>query len=554
MRGAGRPGWLDGSAAAFVLLALLVVVPMGIALWLATDAMATQSAAARQSVLESYRAQLRLVRARVDAHWRTFAARLDTGGSAEQRFAQLVLEGTADGAVLLDAQGHVAYPTAAGDPSAGARAVRDALDRLAAGAAGGRALQVAPLAARLNDYSRSMPASERLALMERLRAIEPNVVLPTEAALRLSLAMRGEGRPSPAPGHFQPTPLRDVWALASADGRVIALYWTGRIEAMMHDVLHEVAPAGIRFVTYPPDVEGDPEAIAAGLSLPGWQLTFQPLDRRSLDAAARQTAIGYAAITGGAVVVIAILGLAAGGVFQRHLRLARLKTDLVAAVSHELRTPLASMRVLVDGLLDDERLDPVKTREYLHLLSRENARLTRLIENFLAFSRLERGRHHFAFAPVHPADVAASAAGAIRERLPRDAVLHVDVAPDLPPLVADADALVTALGNLLDNALKYTPGDKRIDLRAYRGGSGDVVFAVGDNGIGIPPREQRRIFRRFYRVDQRLARETDGVGLGLSIVELIVRAHGGTVGVESAAGRGSVFTVRLPVAREGAAA
>jgi signal transduction histidine kinase len=378
-------------------------------------------------------------------------------------------------------------------------------------------------------------------------------VLPTEAALRLSLAMRGEGRPSPAPGHFQPTSLRDVWALASADGRVIALYWTGRIESMMHDLLHEVAPAGIRFVTYPPDVEGDPEAIAAGLSLPGWQLTFQPLDRRAFDAAARQTAIGYAAITGGAVVVMAILGLAAGGIFQRHLRLARLKTDLVAAVSHELRTPLASMRVLVDGLLDDERLDPVKTREYLHLLARENARLTRLIENFLAFARLERGRHQFVFAPVHPSSVAATAADAIRERLPRDAVLRVEVAPDLPPIVADADALVTALGNLLDNALKYTPGDKRIDLRAYRE-TGDVVFAVRDNGVGIPPRERRRIFRRFYRVDQRLARDTDGVGLGLSIVELIVRAHGGTVAVESESGRGSVFTVRLPGMREGAAA
>jgi two-component system phosphate regulon sensor histidine kinase PhoR len=135
---------------------------------------------------------------------------------------------------------------------------------------------------------------------------------------------------------------------------------------------------------------------------------------------------------------------------------------------------------------------------------------------------------------------------AIRDRLPAGADLHVDIAPDLPDLMADADALSTALVNLLDNALKYTPEEKRILVRARRDGDASVSFVVEDNGIGIPIKEQRRIFRRFYRVDQRLTRETTGVGLGLSIVELIVRAHGGTVTVSSAPGSGSTFALRLP--------
>jgi signal transduction histidine kinase len=251
-----------------------------------------------------------------------------------------------------------------------------------------------------------------------------------------------------------------------------------------------------------------------------------------------------------ATVLIAVI---TGSAFRRQLRLARLKTDLVAAVSHELRTPLASMRVLVDGLLQDARLDETKTREYLHLLASENARLTRLIENFLAFSRLERGRERFVFTAVSPPAAVDAAVAAIRERIPPGCALQIDIAPDLPPVRADEGALVSALINLLDNALKYTPGDKRLVVRVTRADDG-VAFHVQDNGIGIPTREQRRIFKRFYRVDQRLASATTGVGLGLSIVELIARAHGGSVSVRSAEGAGSTFTLYLPSAPAGAAA
>ena len=144
----------------------------------------------------------------------------------------------------------------------------------------------------------------------------------------------------------------------------------------------------------------------------------------------------------------------------------------------------------------------------------------------------------------------AQAGQSVPQDVKADCRLDLDIGPDLPMVMADADALGTALVNLLENALKYTTGDKRIGVRASADGGGFVRFDVTDNGIGIPAVEQRRIFRRFYRVDQRLSRETAGVGLGLSIVELIMRAHGGSVAVQSAPGKGSTFTLRVPCARQ----
>lgn len=517
-------GHFDRGTWLFVLLAFAVLAPAAGLLWFMNEAVTAQTAAARQAVLESYRGQLRLVRSRVDARWGAYAARLRWGSEPETRFARLVLEDGVDGAVLLDPDGSVRYPR----PAAAVN-LRGPL----------------PSADRLNDYARTLPAVERLFLMSALRAAEPNVSLPTQAALALSLQIGETGLPPLETTGFQRTAVPDVWALASEDRRLLVLFRTGRLEAMMHDLLHEVAPEGIVFIASPPGVEADAEAIAAGPWLPGWQLSFWPIDSALLDAAARSRATFSVTVGLAGLGIVALLGLTAGGVFRRQIQLARLKTDLVTAVSHELRTPLTSMRVLVEGLMADETLDPVKTRAYLDLISTENARLSRLIENFLTFSRLDRGRYQFVFGPVEPGAVVASALAAMRDRVPSGTDVRAEVATGLPLVRADADALVTALINLIDNALKYTPADKRIVVRAERD-AGTVAFAVEDNGIGIPAREHRRIFGRFYRVDPRLSGDTTGVGLGLSIVGAIARAHGGTVAVRSQAGQGSTFTLRCP--------
>jgi signal transduction histidine kinase len=525
-----------------VLLVVVTLLPAAFAVWFMNEAITTQASSARQRVLEAYRGQLRLVRSRIDANWRERASALDGSGPAETRFLKLIEDGTVEGLIVLDANGLVDYP----DNSRAGSTEALLVPRLAAAERVRSKEAIDQIAHRLNDYTMPLAAAERLMFMDRLRKLSPNVSLPTQAALRLSLDLLDAERPVPAPDALRETSLSDVWALTSADRRAIALYTTGRLEAMMHDFLHQVTPAGVVFIATPPDVPANAEAIAAGSWLPGWQVTFDVIDPVAFDDAGRRRLTTYISVASVGVALIVAVGVVGGGVLRRHLHMARVKTDLVAAASHELRTPLASMRVLVDGLLADATLDPIKTREYLEMIASENARLSRLIENFLTFSRLERDSYRFEFAPTRPSVVVASAVNAIRDRLPPGGDLRVDVAPDLPDIMADADALSTALINLLDNAVKYTPEEKRILVRARRDGDASVSFAVEDNGIGIPIKEQRRIFRRFYRVDQRLTRETTGVGLGLSIVELIVRAHGGTVTLTSAPGSGSTFALRLP--------
>ena len=553
MRPGIRSDWGSGSGARVIaLLVMLTVLPAACVLWFMTAALENDAAAAQQRILSAYRGQLRLVRSRLDGLWRTEATRLATTGDPAREFERFITTQLAEGVVLLDDDGRVTFPSdrLTGDAPAIAADIDDA-GRLDSGR---RATAVTTIAARLNDYAQPLPARERLRLMGALRRLAPNVWLPTEAALALSLEFMASERPAPAPDVVRRTVLPDVWALTSSDRRVVALYRTGRIEEMLHDYLHQVSPEGIVFVAFPPDVAADAEAVAAGPWLPGWQLSFVPLDQTVFANDVRRRRTIYVSVALSGIAVMLLAGLVGGRSMQRHLQVARLKTDLVAAASHELRTPLASMRVLIDGLLADPEFDPAKTREYLALMAIENERLSRLIGNFLTFARLERNQHRFELAPVSATDVVTAAVDAIRDRVGGSSHVQVEIEPNLPPVLAERDSVTTALINLLENAVKYSPADKRIVVKASRDGEAFVAFSVSDNGIGIAPREQRRIFRRFYRVDNRLASATTGVGLGLSIVDLIARGHDGQVTVESEPGAGSTFTLRVKRVPAGVAA
>src|ERR1017187_6048929 len=165
----------------------------------------------------------------------------------------------------------------------------------------------------------------------------------------------------------------------------------------------------VKFDVLPPGAQGGPEAIAAGPSLPGWQLSFTLADSKLLDDAERARVASYLWIGDRASASLAVTGGLLGQSLRREARLARLKTDLVAAVSHELRKPLASTRMLVETLLDDEAPAPAKVHQYLTLIARENLRLSRLIENFLTFSRIEWNRQQFVFAPTPVSAVVAQA-------------------------------------------------------------------------------------------------------------------------------------------------
>lgn len=258
----------------------------------------------------------------------------------------------------------------------------------------------------------------------------------------------------------------------------------------------------------------------------------------------------------GALVILLMLVVGAFAVqaVGRQMRLNKMKNDFIATVSHELKTPLASMRLLVDTLLEGRTRDEAHAKEYLSMIARENERLTRMIENFLSFSRMERNKNAFTMAAASPSEIVDDAIDSVCTKYRTNKCrLDTDLADGLPEIQADHDAVVTVLINLLDNACKYTTDDKQIHLSVFAE-EGDVCFAVSDNGIGMPRRQVRRIFDSFYQVDSSLARTAEGCGLGLSIVRFIINAHKGRVDVDSRPGEGSTFTVRLPIGRKNGAA
>ena len=287
--------------------------------------------------------------------------------------------------------------------------------------------------------------------------------------------------------------------------------------------------------------------VPAGTHMPDWKVELYFSDNDIFTRAASRQAAIY--IWAGVLVIVLILaaGGFAGQAVSRQVKLNKLKNDFVATASHELKTPLASMRVLVDTLLEGNYKDQQQAREYLELTAKENERLSGLINNFLTFSRMERNKQAFEMVKTSPAAIANSAAEAVKTEFSEGRCeFQVQIAENLPDVMADHDAMVTVLVNLLDNAYKYSLDDKRIELRAFAE-NGSVCFCVSDNGVGISRRDAKRIFKRFYQIDRSLARRAEGCGLGLSIAKFIVDAHKGSISVNSKPGEGSTFTVKLPI-------
>jgi len=232
----------------------------------------------------------------------------------------------------------------------------------------------------------------------------------------------------------------------------------------------------------------------------------------------------------------------------REVRLSAMKNEFVSNVSHELRTPLASIRVFGEFLRRGRVDDPDKVREYGRYIETESRRLTQLINNILDFSRIESGRRVYTFESTDVEEVVGGTLETFGVRLKNagfELEYHGPEEP-LPPVSADPSALDRALANLLDNAVKYSDGSRRVEVEVART-DGRIEISVTDHGIGIPRHEQDRIFERFHRVSTGLVHDVKGSGLGLSLVDHIMRAHSGGVTVRSEPGSGSTFTLWLPV-------
>ena len=251
------------------------------------------------------------------------------------------------------------------------------------------------------------------------------------------------------------------------------------------------------------------------------------------------------------VLTFAATALAGGTVALLYLRrssiLTRLQAEFVGNVSHELKTPLAGIRLMAETLALGRAEEPAARAEVLAALQSEVSRLEGLVDRLLRWRRLEEQGITLNPAPQAVPDLIALATGRC-ERVVQAHKARIDVqlAPDLPPILGDRDSLADALGNIVENAVKF--GGERGPVEVVcRPDANNVVIEIRDQGPGIPAREVERIFERFYRAPVHL-RSRQGTGLGLAIARSVVQAHGGRIEVESEPGIGTAFMVHLPAA------
>ena len=236
---------------------------------------------------------------------------------------------------------------------------------------------------------------------------------------------------------------------------------------------------------------------------------------------------------------------------NKEVELAKIKSDFVSNVSHELRTPLALIRLYAETLELGRVPDPHKQLDYYSTIRKESERLTALINNILDFSRIEAGRKEYDFRETNLAELVSSTLESYRYEIEQQGFKfeeHID--PDIPAVVVDREAIARSILNLVNNAIKYSCGDRYLAVNLSRS-NGLVKLEVVDHGIGIPRVEQSKIFEKFYRVSDPLVHNTKGSGLGLCLVRHIAHAHGGEVAVESTPGKGSRFSLVLPVQAAG---
>lgn len=234
--------------------------------------------------------------------------------------------------------------------------------------------------------------------------------------------------------------------------------------------------------------------------------------------------------------------------FRRELQLADMKTDFVSNVSHELKTPLALIRMYAETLEMGRIPDADTRQEYLGIIVKETERLTQLINNILAFSRIESGRKQYRLTRMDLNAAVREVLGVYRFHLEHEGFrLHVVEGEAPAAILADEDAVAEALLNLLDNAMKYSGEGKDITVRTS-GSAEEAWVEVEDNGIGIPLPLQKKIFEKFYRVSEGLVHTAKGSGLGLALVDHIMRGHNGRVDLRSTPGEGSRFRLVFPAA------
>ena len=336
--------------------------------------------------------------------------------------------------------------------------------------------------------------------------------------------------------------------------------------ALLDDTGHAVALSRPEIIPATPGMRSPAQPRAAGLLsiphwkhplvateigevLPHWEVAVYLLNPGQFNQSARTLRL-----TLGLIVALLVLAIAVGSWLivadlRRQLTLARQKTNFVSNVSHELKTPLTSIRMFSEMLADDRVLDPEKRRHFLHIITAETARLTRLINNVLDFARMERGERAYHPTACDLAELVTETVSAYRPHLESVGfTLRFHPPESSLPVRADRDALAQVLLNLLSNAEKYSGERRDIEIDVIRSGKAAEVRVL-DRGPGVAAGCEEKIFDQFFRANDSLASGIQGSGLGLTLARQIARTHGGDIRYASRDGGGSCFTLSLPLER-----
>ena len=290
-----------------------------------------------------------------------------------------------------------------------------------------------------------------------------------------------------------------------------------------------------------------PEYLMFPSDLPSWTLALYP-KQDGLFAALFSQGKGFFLY-----VFIAIIFILAAGLFftlqtvSHELYLSRMKSYFMSTVSHEFKSPLTSIRQMAEMLVRGRVPSQEKQQKYHTAILQQSERLSHLIDNILDFSKMEEGQKNFRFEKANVAPVVKDMVESFRN-LTSDMgfQINLDIKDPLPDMVFDREAMEQVIHNLIDNACKYSDESKLVEVQLYPKGN-NVVISVRDQGIGIRKEDHDKIFSRFYRAGEELTQTVKGSGIGLTIVKQIVEAHKGKITLESSPGKGSIFTIILPV-------
>ncbi len=349
-----------------------------------------------------------------------------------------------------------------------------------------------------------------------------------------------------------------LWASIATDGGERYLFAFAIEEVFEH--LDETAQRATSTDTelvaslVPAGQTAPPEALvqrSLGEQMRFLNLIVAPADPESLAAQKANRRRARIAIVLLTVFLVFVGVLLSARIVGREIENARMKADFAANVSHELRSPITQIRLKAESLQLDLCYDDDDRQDHYDAIVRESERLSRLVDNVLDFAAIERGAKRYSFRPDDLAAVVLIQVEAARSALEqRGLEVELTLPDDLPPIRLDREALGQVLTNLLSNAAKYGAEGKWVGVRVARSqdGTGDQVdVSVSDRGIGIASEELPHVFDDFFRSTDPQVRRKKGTGIGLAIVRYIVEAHGGTISVESEAGRGTTFTLSFPI-------